>query len=83
MYDKCIELNPDFYKAYDARGRAKEKMNDNTGAINDFTLSLKIPREELFKQEAYHNRGLIYKKIGKRLKGESDLKIAADLVSGL
>jgi len=44
--DRALELEPDSFPAYFARGRIKDKQNDTAGAIADFTRALEIdPRQ--------------------------------------
>ena len=54
-YDKSIELNPNFYQAYNNRGSAKVRIGQYNSAIVDLNKALSYKSDFA---EAYCNRGL-------------------------
>ena len=77
-FNKAIEINPVYAKAYNNRGIAYAKSKDqHNKAISDFNKVIEInPRDA----DAYINRGIIYMVgIGNKNKACSDLKRACEL----
>ena len=75
-FDKALEINPRFAKAYYYRGLAKIYYQNNIGAMNDFNEAIAIdPRYA----EAFHKRGLLKIEIKQTESGYLDLKKAAEL----
>ena len=60
-YDKAIEVNPHFHKAYYNRGSAYSSLGNYDQAIGDFDRAIEI--NPLF-AEAYHDRGIVYGRMG-------------------
>ena len=56
-YNKAINLNPAYQKAYKGRGRVKAKMEDYYGSIEDFTKATEVDKNYA---DAFFNRGLSY-----------------------
>lgn len=56
-YNKSIELNLRYAKAYKGRGMVKAKFKDFYGAIEDFSKAIDIDNKY---SDAYFNRGLSY-----------------------
>ena len=75
-FDRAIEINPRFAKAYYSRGLAKKHYNDHLGAIIDFTKAIEIDPEYA---EAYNKRGLLKGTLGQKDSGHSDLGKAGEL----
>lgn len=59
-YNKAIDIDPKFVKAYNNRGIAKSDLNDFKGAISDYTKAIEIEPNDIF---AYCNRGLAKTKL--------------------
>src|SRR5947207_6304895 len=53
-FDKAIQINPSYAKAYNNRGIAKDALNDEAGAIADYTKAIELDPQYQF---AYYNRG--------------------------
>lgn len=59
-YNKAIELNPKYGKAYNDRGFVKIYLADLDGALSDFNTAIEInPNQE----EPYFNRGIAKAKL--------------------
>jgi Flp pilus assembly protein TadD len=41
-YDRVIELNPDYARAYGNRGFVKKNLGDRLGALADFQMAAKL-----------------------------------------
>ena len=77
-YNSAIKLRPDYYKAYNNRGYVKLLMEDYSGAIIDFTMTIKYDNSNSdFSNMAYGNRGIA--KIALGQDGCLDLKKAMEL----
>ena len=55
-YDKAIELNPEYAKAYNNRGSVKADLGDKKEAIKDYDKAIELNPEYA---KAYNNRGNI------------------------
>lgn len=77
-FDVAIEQNPK-YMHFFHRGKAYMKMKQYQNAINDFSTTINLKPGA---KNAYFNRGLAYRKIGKKNKGLNNIKKAAKLGSG-
>jgi len=53
LFDRAIEINPDYDVSYHNRGRTKAAMNDYAGAIADYTVAIRLDRNNA---SAYYNR---------------------------
>lgn len=77
-FDAAIEHNPK-YMHFFQRGIAYMKMKQYQNAIKDFSSSIGLaPRAK----NAYFQRGMAYRRTGKKGKGLQDIKKAATLGSG-
>jgi tetratricopeptide (TPR) repeat protein len=74
-YTKCIQLSPDFLRAYNNRAVAYYKSGQISNAIDDANAYLK---EDPHHAEMYYVRGLARVDLGKA-EGLTDLKLAADM----
>ena len=77
-FDVAIEHNPK-YMHFLQRGNAYVKMKQYQNAIKDFSSSIDLNSRA---KNAYFQRGMAYRKIGKKGKGLKDIKKAAKLGSG-
>lgn len=68
-YDKAVQINPNYYKAYERRGYAKEMTRDFEGAIEDYTEMIRLRPDDA---DAYYNRGAVYVKMGENEKAIED-----------
>ena len=57
-YNKAIELDPNYYVAYNNRASLKKALGDKQGAMQDYNKAIEINPESL---DAYWNRGFLYK----------------------
>jgi tetratricopeptide (TPR) repeat protein len=55
-YNKIIQVDPTFYRAYISRGNAKKSMGDVHGAIKDYNKAIEVSPGQAF---AFYNRGNI------------------------
>ena len=55
-YDKAIELNPNYYEAYNNRGKTMKYSGKLQNALEDYTKAIELNSSY---SEAYNNRGLI------------------------
>lgn len=76
VYEKIIQLNPDFIFAYYNRAEIFSLEKDYRAAIADYTKALEI--EPQF-AEAYFNRGISRLSIGEAREGLDDLRKAGEL----
>lgn len=53
-FNKAIEINSNYIKAYNNRGMAKDALNDEVGAIADYTKAIELNPQYQF---GYYNRG--------------------------
>lgn len=61
-YNKCIELNPAFFEAYNNRGLKFLKLKEYQSAVNDFNAALQINPDY---PKSYVNLGLCYTNLNK------------------
>ncbi len=66
-YDKAIELNPQYAKAYNNRGKAKAKLGRNEEAIKDYDKAIELNPQLA---EAYNNREKSKAQSWQKLKNE-------------
>lgn len=76
LYEKVLELNPDFSFAYYNKGNILCTQKDFRTALSNFTKAIQIDPDFA---EAYFNRGLTYLFIGEDAKGLADLSKAGEL----
>lgn len=64
-YDKVIELDPNRIGAYNDRGLAKINVNDNFGAISDFSKSIELRKlkADSSLNDTYEHRAEAYTKV--------------------
>jgi tetratricopeptide (TPR) repeat protein len=72
LYNKVIEIDSKFYKAYNNRGICKSDKGDYQGAIEDYSISISI----FSSSNAYCNRGNCYRIIKKYDLAMADLNLA-------
>ena len=68
-YDRAIEINPDYAKAYTNRGKAKYKLGDYHGAIADYDRTIELKPDYA---KAYYNRGEAKHKLGDERGAKAD-----------
>ncbi|OFX46082.1 MAG: hypothetical protein A2046_04285 [Bacteroidetes bacterium GWA2_30_7] len=83
-FDNAIKINPKHLRSFYARGLVKNKIGNFSEAVNDFdaTLNLKTKgNDKLEFADAYYNRAIAKKNLGKNEDACLDFKKAADLGS--
>ncbi len=75
-FDKAIEMDPLFLKAYVTRAAAKESTGDFQGAIDDYTKATELSPDYAL---AYYNRGLVKITIRQNDGACADFRKAAEL----
>jgi tetratricopeptide (TPR) repeat protein len=53
-YNEAIRLDPNYARAYNSRGLAKDELNDHNGAIDDYNEAIRLHPNYAV---AYYNRG--------------------------
>ncbi len=75
-FDKAIEIDKTFIKAYISRAAAREATSDFQGAIDDYSKAIELNSSYAL---AYHNRGLVKHTIFLTEEGCADLQKALEL----
>ena len=75
-YDKAIQLQSDFARAYVNRGLTKEKLEQYESAIMDYSSAIKI---DPALAGAYNNRGSAQRRLGQHFLAIEDLNTAIQL----
>ena len=75
-YNKAIELNPEYSKAYNNRGLAYADKGQYDQAISDYTKAIELSPKLA---EAYYNRGIAYRHKGHYDQAISDYTKAIEL----
>jgi len=75
-FNRAIETDKSFAKAYNSRGVVKEMIGDFRGAIKDYTSAIEIEPGFYL---AYYNRGLVKIFMGQQESGCEDLDKAEAL----
>ena len=78
-FNKAIEHNPK-YMHFFHRGRAYMALKQYRNAINDFSTVINLNPSII---NAYFYRGIAYGKIGKKKRGLGDIRMSAELGSGV
>ena len=68
-YTKCLKINPNYFEAYDNRGRAFFKLKKYNAAIADYTKFISFNNKDA---KVYNNRGIAYSMIENYYKAISD-----------
>jgi tetratricopeptide (TPR) repeat protein len=76
QFTMAIELNPDFYYAYNNRGNVFFQLGNYEAAINDFNKVIMINPDYVF---AYNNRGNAYFKLDNYNAALDDYNLAINL----
>ena len=76
VYDRAIQLKPDFIVAYNCRGIAHAVLGKYQDAITDFTAAIRLKPDYA---EAYNIRGFTYYKWGKYQNAITDYGVAVRL----
>lgn len=76
VWDKTIELDPNSAFAYFERGKAKHRIEDYKGAIEDYNKVIELTPNFA---DAYTNRGLAKIKLGQKDSGCLDLSKSREL----
>jgi len=75
LYTKAIELNPKYADAYNNRGNAHEKLDENDKALADYDIAIDLNPVEY----VYTNRGILYDKLKENDKALEDYNKAITL----
>ena len=75
-FDKSIELNPKYVRAYYERGRTQARLGDNARAIASCTQAIKIDPQDA---DAYYGRGTVKALLGNYTEAIVDLDKAIEL----
>ena len=76
-FNKAIEINPLYDKAYYNRGILKEELGYGEGALEDYNKAIEINPQYA---GAYYNRGLLKVKSGDVEGAKQDLAMAEYLI---
>lgn len=74
--NRALELDPEFVRAYNNRGLARQALGDFRGAIDDFSSAIERHRQV---SEAYNNRGAVYMELRETQRALADLNEAIRL----
>jgi tetratricopeptide (TPR) repeat protein len=75
-FTKALELEPNFDKAYYARGGVRYDLNDKQGAIEDFSKAIAVNPDYA---DAFFRRGLVQADLGARQEAIGNLRQAVNL----
>lgn len=75
-FNKAIELNPEYVRAYYERGRTQARLGDNASAIASCTQTIKIDPQDA---DAYYGRGTVKARLGNYIEAIVDLDKAIEL----
>lgn len=76
----ALQREPDNLRTLNNRGYAYARMNRFDCAIEDYTRAIGLDPQN---GHSYHNRGILYEKLGEREKAQADLRLARDLNNNL
>jgi Tfp pilus assembly protein PilF len=76
FFEKAIELDPNYAKAYHLRGLAFEKTGDIEAAIRDFDRAIEINPEY---GAAYYSRATAHSKLGHVEEAAEDVQMVTHL----
>lgn len=76
---EAIRLKPDFAKAYNRRGAARDDVGDSIGAIKDYTEAIRLKPDFA---DAYYNRGITRDDVGDFIGAIKDYTEAISLKPG-
>ena len=75
-FDQAIRLKPDFAKAYNNRGIAKDTLGRHDDALADFDQAIRLRPDFA---EAYYNRGITKGRSGDNDKARAEFETALRL----
>ncbi len=75
-FDRAIEIDPDYYRAYHLRGLAREIDGDDAGALNDFNRAIALKPDY---GAAYHSRATLHTKMGQTDQAAEDIRMVTHL----
>ena len=75
-FDKAIRLKPTYAEAFSARGNVRNRLMQNTLALEDFDEAIRLNPSY---KEAYYNRANVYMDMGQRDKAVQDYTAAIKL----
>jgi Tfp pilus assembly protein PilF len=75
-FDRALEVDADYYRAYHLRGLTREMEGDDDGALNDFNRAIELAPEY---GAAYHSRATLYTKLGKTDEAAEDIQMVTHL----
>ena len=75
-FDKAIRLKPTYAEAFSARGNVRNRLMQNTLALEDFAEAIRLNPSYT---EAYYNRANVYMDMGERDKAVQDYSQAIKL----
>ncbi len=76
LFDKAININPNFLEAFGNRGNLKTKTGDHTGALADYGKVIELNPDDA---KAYLNRGYLKNQMGDQGGAQSDYDMAISL----
>ena len=83
-YDTAIRLKPDYAKAYNNRGLAKDNLGQHLAAIADYDTAIRLKPDLA---EAYYNRGIAKYNLGQYSAAIADydtaIRLKPDLAAGI
>ena len=75
-YNKAIEIDSNYAKAYNNRGNLKKDLKDYTGAISDYNKAIELNPKG---KDAYRGRGIVKYHLGQKESGCLDFSKAGEL----
>ena len=77
-FEKAMELDPDYSRAFHLRGLAREKSGDNDGAKDDFDRAIAIDPDY---GAAYYSRATLLTKMGREDQAVEDMEMVTHLTN--
>ena len=75
-FDRAIEIDADYARAYHLRGLAREAQGDDQSALADFSRAIELAPEY---GAAYHSRATLLTKMGDTDRATEDIKMVTHL----
>lgn len=77
-FDRSIQVDPDYARAFHMRGLAKEGKREHEAALADFDKAVELSPEY---GAAYYSRSALYAKMGKEDLAAEDIEMVAHLTN--